>query len=233
MLSQGHRRQTLQSCWGTSHTLNGIFAKRSHWKKFRVQIHDYILFKCDFEVSSLEGIWGNWLLSPYFDRALVTFLPVTLFSSLNIGTNRTYLVLTPTPKKWRKGEILKWTAEYMEVTYQDVELRFTSQQTAVCWWLLILCVGVEKLTHVAHIWIMFTTRGHWVLHYCDFCVPWCSLGASVLPRRFGQHILSSRRVTEGVLGGAWEDAQLMLLVWGPHFENSRPELRSGIDCFVL
>lgn len=48
----------------------------------------------------------------------------------------------------------------MEVTYQDVELRFTSQQTAVCWWLLILCVGVEKLTHVAHIWIMFTTRGH-------------------------------------------------------------------------
>lgn len=25
----------------------------------------------------------------------------------------------------------------------------------------------------------------------------------------------------------------MLLVWGPHFENSHPELRSGIDGLVL
>lgn len=52
----GHRRQTLQSYWGTSHTLDGIFVKRPCWKKFRVQIHYYITFKCDFEVSSLEGI---------------------------------------------------------------------------------------------------------------------------------------------------------------------------------
>lgn len=77
----------------------------------------------------------------------------------------------------------------------------------MCWCLVTLCDGVKKLAHVAHIWNMFTARGHQVLHY-DFCVPycfepWCSLGASVLPRGFGQHLfLSSRRVTEGVLGGA-------------------------------